>query len=175
MPIYDRRCLSCGQIKPDCFEPLSAPDPQCGCGGVLQRVLLPGRLHHVAPDSIPGGMLVKHGICNPDGTPRRYDSYSEMRRVAKEMGLQNVVRHAPLPGTDKSKHTQQWVAAPVITEEERTARWWEHEAHMRGLTVEETKNLLTAPVYESGVRLGLEGDRLTRIIGDCVQQSGINS
>jgi hypothetical protein len=41
----------------------------------------------VRPDSIPGGVLIAHGLCNPDGTPRRYDSHSEIRAAAEAKGL----------------------------------------------------------------------------------------
>ncbi len=49
-------------------------------------------------------VVVKHGICNEDGTPRRYRSRAEMAKVAKERGLVNYVRHI-----DGSKHTQRFV------------------------------------------------------------------
>lgn len=38
-------------------------------------------------DSIEGGLVIEHGLCNPDGTPRTYYSRSEMRRAAAERGL----------------------------------------------------------------------------------------
>jgi len=60
-------------------------------------------------DDIPGGVLIQHGICHDDGTPRRYYSKSEMALVAKEKGLTNVVRHVGSSGSDKSKHTVRWV------------------------------------------------------------------
>jgi hypothetical protein len=63
----------------------------------------------VIPDGIPGGMLVKHAICNPDGSPRRFDSQSELREYARARGWTNVVEHKPLPGTDKSPHTTRWI------------------------------------------------------------------
>lgn len=40
----------------------------------------------VIGDEIPGGLEVRHGICNPDGTPKRYYSKSEIRRAAAEAG-----------------------------------------------------------------------------------------
>lgn len=40
----------------------------------------------IATDSIPGGYEVKHGLCNPDGSPRRFDSKSEIKRAAFESG-----------------------------------------------------------------------------------------
>jgi len=41
---------------------------------------------YIATDDIPGGMLVRHGICNPDGTPKRYYSKTEIKRAANEAG-----------------------------------------------------------------------------------------
>lgn len=41
----------------------------------------------VRPDSIPGGILIEHGLCNPDGTPRRYDSHSEIRLECAKRNL----------------------------------------------------------------------------------------
>ncbi len=38
-------------------------------------------------DEIPGGVLIEHGLCNPDGTPRRFDSRSEMRLAAQVKGV----------------------------------------------------------------------------------------
>lgn len=40
----------------------------------------------VIGDDIPGGLDVKHGICWPDGTPRRFYSKSEIRKAADAAG-----------------------------------------------------------------------------------------
>lgn len=64
---------------------------------------------NVITDDIPGGMEVKHGICNEDGTPRKYYSKSEMAKEAKRRGLANIVTHVTAPGTDKSPHTTRWI------------------------------------------------------------------
>lgn len=40
----------------------------------------------VAGDDIPGGYEVKHGICWPDGTPRKFYSKSAIRKAAYEAG-----------------------------------------------------------------------------------------
>lgn len=45
-----------------------------------------GQAPGIATDGIPGGLLIKHGICNEDGTPKRYDSKSEIKRAAFEAG-----------------------------------------------------------------------------------------
>lgn len=54
-------------------------------------------------------VTVPHGICNPDGTPKRYTSKSDMRQAARALGLTNAVEHVPMPGTDKSPLTTRWV------------------------------------------------------------------
>lgn len=63
----------------------------------------------VIGDEIPGGVLIEHGICNEDASPRRYYSKSEMAAEAKRRGLVNFVRHVGEKGSDKSPHTTRWV------------------------------------------------------------------
>lgn len=63
----------------------------------------------VVGDDIPGGLEIRHGLCNADGTPRRYYSKTEIAREAKRRGLVNHVEHVPVPGSDKSPHTQRFV------------------------------------------------------------------
>lgn len=41
----------------------------------------------IITDDIPGGLDVKHGICWPDGSPRRFYSKSEIRKAADAAGL----------------------------------------------------------------------------------------
>jgi len=62
----------------------------------------------VISDEIPGGVEIRHGLCHPDGTPRKFFSKSEIARAAKAAGLVNVVRHVGAKGSDKSKHTVRW-------------------------------------------------------------------
>lgn len=40
----------------------------------------------VIGDDIPGGLMVPHAICNPDGTPKRYDSKSAIRAALAAKG-----------------------------------------------------------------------------------------
>ncbi len=64
---------------------------------------------NVIGDELVGGVWVRHGICNEDGTPKRYDTKSSIAKAAKEKGLVNYVVHTPERGSDKSRHTQRWV------------------------------------------------------------------
>lgn len=55
-----------------------------------------GLAHGVVGDEID--IWVRHGLCNPDGSPRRFRSRKEMAAVAKERGMVNMVRTATTPG-----------------------------------------------------------------------------
>lgn len=62
-------------------------------------------------DEIPGGILIKNGLVNSDGSPKRWYSHSAMKAEAKRLGIVNRVEHVPNPasGSDKSKHTTRWI------------------------------------------------------------------
>ena len=65
------------------------PLPVCGpCNKSMDEQGDPalGESASVIGDDIPGGLLVRHAICNPDGTPRRYYSKSAIREAAREAG-----------------------------------------------------------------------------------------
>ncbi len=109
MPMYDRQCGSCEHTLIDSWESVSAVDAACPkCGSATKRVWLT-KPSNVITDDIPGGLEVRHGICNPDGSPRTYYSKSEILRTAKAAGWSNDVTHMPSSrGSDKSKHTTKW-------------------------------------------------------------------
>lgn len=109
MPFYDKRCESCQKVEMDVLEAVSTIDHVCTCGGQMKRVWIGGRVSAVIGDDIPGGMEVRHGLCNEDGSPRKYYSKSEMKREATQRGWVNHVEHIGAPGSDKSKHTSRWV------------------------------------------------------------------
>lgn len=89
--------------------------------------------HNVITDEIPGGVWIRHGICNEDGTPRKYYSKSEMVAEAKRRGLVNLVEHVPEHGSDKSRHTVRWISVSPISEEDRLKAWWaDEEARKEG-------------------------------------------
>lgn len=52
-------------------------------------------------DEIPGGVWLE----NYGPTPVQVFSHSERRAIMKARGLQEMVRHVGVPGTDKSPHT----------------------------------------------------------------------
>lgn len=128
MPVYDKRCNTCGVTKTDIYEAISAPKSTCDeripfqhyqdedgalvmgtmpCGGTMERVHLPGKTSGVIGDEID--VEIKHGLCWPDGTPRRFRSREELRREEKRSGWTNLVEHKGTRGGDKSPHTSRWV------------------------------------------------------------------
>lgn len=50
----------------------------------------------VIGDDIPGGLVIKNGICWPDGTPRRFYSKTEIRKAADTAGL-SISGETPKP------------------------------------------------------------------------------
>src|SRR5262245_4601960 len=99
MPLYDKQCDTCERIVEDCYEQRDAPRVACKsvaggqleCTGTLLRVWLPGNANNVIGDEID--VTIKNGLCNPDGTPRRYRSRQELNREAQRRGLSNYVQH----------------------------------------------------------------------------------
>lgn len=127
MKLIDARCKSCATIRRDTLQRDSgAIEPCRACGADMERLAISegqSAPPNVSPDDIPGGYVVHHGICNEDGTPRRYYSYSEMEREAKKRGLVQMVEHVPPEDTDKSEHTQRFVGLPAsLSAEDEAAR-----------------------------------------------------
>jgi hypothetical protein len=54
-------------------------------------------------------VTIKHGLCNEDGTPRRYTSKAEIAAEASRRGLRQHVEHVPSRGSDKNPHTQRFL------------------------------------------------------------------
>lgn len=104
MPMYDMKCWKCGDVV-EVFRH-HPPEPElCLCGkGLRERTILPSKRRAVTPDEIPGGILIHHGLCNEDGTPKRYYSNSEIARAAKEKGWEpHVCNLGP-----QDKHVPSW-------------------------------------------------------------------
>ena len=54
-------------------------------------------------------VLIKNGLCHPNGAPKLYTSKAAIRRDEKITGWKQHVTHVPSPGSDKNKHTQRFV------------------------------------------------------------------
>lgn len=79
-----------------CFQPLDQ-----GEHGVCLCPLEPRPpAYAVRPDSIPGGLVIEHGLCHEDGTPRTYYSHSEITLECQKRGL---MRWTDVYTEDKTK------------------------------------------------------------------------
>lgn len=97
MPTYDRVCGTCSH-KFEVIERMAEDGPVAckECGGDAHRII---STHSVTGDDIPGGIMIEHGICNPDGSPKRYDSKSAIYKAAKKAGLHvGAFLHGSPPG-----------------------------------------------------------------------------
>jgi len=70
-----------------------------------------GKSPGIVQDSIEGGMVLE----NLGPEPVTVYSHSEHRRLLKERGLINVVKHTAVPGTDQSPHTTNWARGADAT------------------------------------------------------------
>ena len=108
MPLYDVKCNKCDKEWVRYATVANRALPCETCGESIE--LLFKAANSVIGDDIPGGILIKHGLCNEDGSPRKYYSKSEIAAEAKRRGLVNMVKHSPDNRSgDKSKHTTKWV------------------------------------------------------------------
>lgn len=64
------------------------PLPTCSeCQLEMEEVFYnPNLSAMINTDDIPGGIEIRHAICNPDGTPKRYYSKSAIREAAAAAG-----------------------------------------------------------------------------------------
>lgn len=60
-------------------------------------------------DDIPGGRTYE----NLGPEPVTVYSRSELRRELKARGLEEMVRHVPVPGSDRSPHTSSWTGVDL--------------------------------------------------------------
>jgi hypothetical protein len=112
MPRFTQHCTVCpweGDIHAQPFE--SPPCPTCG--GVTER-LWRGQAADVRDDTFIGGLTLE----NLGHEPVTVGSRSELRRELKARGLEPMVRHVPVPGSDKSPHTTSWAAVSAYSLEQ---------------------------------------------------------
>ncbi len=105
MPVYDYKCESCDHEHLDRYVPhVKTMHPCDRCGNTCFNII---RASGVIGDECD--IMIKHGLCNEDGSARRYTSKQEIAREAERRGLTNVVQHRGHKGGDKSQHTSRWV------------------------------------------------------------------
>jgi hypothetical protein len=85
LPRYDMICKNEHETI-DLVKGVNDPFPPCPTCGEATSILWT-QTAAIIGDDIPGGIEMRHGICNPDGTPKRYYSKTEIKRAANEKGL----------------------------------------------------------------------------------------
>lgn len=109
--LIDVICSGCGHIERDRYIDLKNVNRH-SCGQQFIRLRDHTTLPHaVVGDDIPGGVLIRHGICHANGRPKRYDSKTDIRKAAKAKGLSagyDENKHLPPKDSDKSKITRRW-------------------------------------------------------------------
>lgn len=78
-------------------------------------------------DAFIGGLTLE----NLGPTPVTVYSRSELRRELRARGLEECIRHVPVPGSDKSPHTTNW-SAPSAYALEQAKVLAERQAHTKG-------------------------------------------
>jgi hypothetical protein len=86
MPRYDLVCPN-GHEQLDVVHSIKEGHPACPTCNEPTETLWRTYNPMIAKDDIPGGVEIRHGLCHPDGTPKRYYSMTEIRRAANEKGL----------------------------------------------------------------------------------------
>jgi hypothetical protein len=101
--LIDVRCPSCQRVTQDVWR-IGGWLPVCpGCGGMTERCWTPIAVHGEVD------VVIRHGLCHPDGTPRRFESRQSLARAARAAGLTNAVAHTGVEGSDKSPETQRFL------------------------------------------------------------------
>jgi hypothetical protein len=78
-------------------------------------------------DTIEGGVLMTNGICNEDGTPKRYYSHSEIREACKAKGVipyHDVYTEGGNQTLSDARHREDWLRTSTAQREKR----WRDEA-----------------------------------------------
>lgn len=92
-------CLKCGRVLEIGDYPYCKGTPEDHGAPITGRG---------ADVTWPGGRTFE----NLGDQPVTFYSPAEKARYMKQHGLEEFVRHAPLPGTDTSPHTSRWVSVP---------------------------------------------------------------
>lgn len=100
MPYYDFRCSNGHTFES--LEPVGTGRIPCvDCSAPADKVWLSA---HVRGDECD--FVQENGLPHPV----RIRSWSEYRRLMKQHGCEQAVRHVGVPGSDKSPHTTNWAA-----------------------------------------------------------------
>lgn len=106
-----------------CLREIVTPEEH----GLYLCPLEPRPANTVWADDIPGGVLVYNGLCNDDGSPRRYYSKSEIRLACKVKGVipyHDVYTEQGNKTLEDARHHADWLNTSTAQREKR----WRDEA-----------------------------------------------
>ena len=98
----DLKCTACDWTKRDHWMRKGDALPACACGAATERAWLMGSFPTIIGDEMN---YVDHNMASQ---PIKFTSKAERRRMMKQLGIQEKVRHVGVPGSDKSPHTTKW-------------------------------------------------------------------
>lgn len=107
MPMYDYKCPNGHEFEG--LYPVGVdivPCRECDAGANKVWVTKPSNIVGDEIDYIDENL-------GPE--PIRIRSKAERRRIMKERGLEEFIRHTGVPGTDKSPHTTNWGSISQVT------------------------------------------------------------
>jgi hypothetical protein len=102
MPRYSQYCPVCGWQDEIYAAPFQRP-PCPHCGGETDRLWVQ-QSAAMRQDSWEGGKTFE----NLGPEPVTLYSRTELKAELEKRGLQEAVRHVPVPGSDRSPHTTRW-------------------------------------------------------------------
>lgn len=106
MPLYDYKCPTCHELVLDVAKRIADRNdcPICPlCGDTTKRHMSLAGGSNIR-DDFPGGIVIE----NLGPHPIKVYSNTERKRIMKERGLEEFIRHTPVPGSDKSPNTADW-------------------------------------------------------------------
>ena len=88
MTTWHLECSSCGLDAAVLCWDYEVSQKKCSsCGGQLEHVILKfGKAPGVIGDEL-NNYSARHGVCHPDGTPRKFNSKTELKQALNEAGL----------------------------------------------------------------------------------------
>lgn len=113
-----------------CYKPLDE-----GEHGLGLCPLEPRRAQYaVWQDTIEGGLEISNGICNEDGTPKRYYSWSEIAAACKAKGVipyHDVYAEGGNRTLEDARHREDWIKSDENRRARRDRDEIRHEKAMR--------------------------------------------
>lgn len=122
MPVFEYQCPACYGTWEQ-YVPRHDIKSTCDKCSIPGKKVYMGSINTVRDDSIIGGRWIE----NLGHQPVYVESVTELKRQMKAHGVEEFVRHTPVPGSDKSQHTSNWSSVSKETLEDTKALLEQHE------------------------------------------------